>query len=97
MYYYSRRSVFAELPFQKGGTGKLPVSRFHQTSFLYHKGMVLSIVTCTFCNGTGIIHKSEFNMDSSVFCGCPVGEEKRRVVMKMVERSLKKTAYKKTA
>jgi hypothetical protein len=59
---------------------------------LYHTARVLSIVTCTFCHGTGVVLKIECNADLSVFCSCPVGEGKRQRVIQIVERSLKKTA-----
>jgi hypothetical protein len=45
---------------------------------------------CEDCKNTGIIQSEEFALNASTWCGCPIGEEKRRRVAEIVERSRKK-------
>ena len=60
--------------------------------------MLAQVNVCQDCKNTGIKWQGEdFGLDGSTWCVCPVGEAKRRRVAEVVERSLKKTAYKKTA
>jgi hypothetical protein len=50
----------------------------------------MQIKACEHCKNTGIKRQGGFNLDASTWCGCPVGEERRRRVAEIVSRSVKK-------
>jgi hypothetical protein len=48
---------------------------------------------CQDCKNTGIKRQDEeFGLDASVWCTCPIGEEKMRLVIHSIPRSLKEVA-----